>query len=94
MVLKRISCYLNVYLNVLCNCVSSEMFSGNSFQQCYVRKQISRQLFNSCFDLVILRKWVLQSDAHNLCCTITEKMLLKMRIYEQLRKEIILKQKA
>lgn len=30
MVLKRISCSLNV----LCNCVSPEMFSGNSFKQC------------------------------------------------------------
>lgn len=36
---------------------------------------------------------MLQSDAHNLHSMITEKMPLKMSIYEQLRKETILKQK-
>lgn len=52
---------------------------------------MSRQLFKSCFDLVILKKWVLCSDAHNFHCMINEKILLKMRIYEHLGKETIFK---
>lgn len=77
------------------------MFSVTVFlQKCFqgivsssdvVRKQMSRQLFKSCFDLVILKKWVLCSDAHNFHCMINEKILLKMRIYEHLGKETILK---
>lgn len=66
-------------------------FQGIASSSDVVRKQISK--LKSCFDLVIGKKWVLHSDAHNLHWTITEKMFLKMRIYEHLRQETTLKQK-